>query len=246
MRKGMVGVVLLLAAAAARAENSSGSEVMAAMDAAMTRADSQFMEYEAIVEQNGTKKRSMRFRVTVKGEKRRRVDFVAPGDVKGMKILMLSPEQMYVYMPAYRKVRRVASHVKEQGFMGSSYTQDEMAIVRFGDFFDAKLIEETEKQWILAATLRSGREFPFPRLEIEVRKDVQQPSEVRFYNAEGQKIKTELRREYTCKGKICNPRRLVMTDHSRGELKTPLRRRLWKVNVGAPDSYFSLRALQRR
>lgn len=34
---------------------------------------------------------------------------------------------MYVYLPAFGKVRRIASHTKDQGFLGLTFSQDDMA-----------------------------------------------------------------------------------------------------------------------
>ena len=42
--------------------------------------------------------------VKLKAEKRL-TEFTAPADMKGTKVLVLSPTQMYVYLPAFGKVR---------------------------------------------------------------------------------------------------------------------------------------------
>ena len=47
-----------------------------------------------------------------------------------MKILTRAAQDMYVYLPAFKKVRRLASHVKEQGFMGTAFGHEEMSLVR--------------------------------------------------------------------------------------------------------------------
>ena len=52
-----------------------------------------------------------------------------------MNLLIRSPTQMYIYLPSFRKVRRVASHVQEQGFMGSAFDHAEVSLATYSDTF---------------------------------------------------------------------------------------------------------------
>ena len=63
----------------------------------------------------------------MKGEKRL-TEFTDPPEMKGMRILILSPTRMYIYLPAYKKVRRVASHVSAQGLLGPAFASDDLAV----------------------------------------------------------------------------------------------------------------------
>jgi hypothetical protein len=71
------------------------------------------------------------------------VRFLAPADVKGTAILVYDYEKqsddMWVYLPALRKVRRVISSEKGKNFMGSEFTNADMSKPNFDDF-DYKLI----------------------------------------------------------------------------------------------------------
>ena len=55
----------------------------------------------------------MHFVSTVKGPKAL-TDFSAPADLRGTRVLVLGRTQMYIYLPAFRKIRRIASHVNQQ------------------------------------------------------------------------------------------------------------------------------------
>ena len=52
--------------------------------------------------------------------------FLKPSDVKGSSFLRLSyddrDDDMWIYLPAFGKVRRIASHAKKGSFMGSDFT----------------------------------------------------------------------------------------------------------------------------
>jgi outer membrane lipoprotein-sorting protein len=236
------GAIALLPGLAAAAD---GNQVLAQVDAAMTRATDQSFEYEAITKEAGKPERSMAFDVFIKGKEWRRIDFLAPGDVKGMRILVRSVSNLYVYLPAYKKVRRVASHVKEQGFMGTSFSHDEMSLVTFSPVYTAKLLEEADKFWKLEATIKPDAVFPYPRLLMEVRKDIQQPVQIDYFNDKGLHVKTETRLKYSCQDKICTPGIIKMVDHTRGDMESSLNMRKWQPNSGLDDDFFTVRALQR-
>ncbi len=73
--------------------------------------------------------------------------FTAPADVKGTAFLVYDydteTDNMWIYMPALRKVRRVVTSEKGKNFMGSEFTNADMSKPNFADF-DYKLIG-TEK-----------------------------------------------------------------------------------------------------
>jgi len=229
----------------ARAVESPGDRVLRVMDEALTRATDQTYEYEISTQEPGKAKTKLTMRVALKGKSWRLIDFLSPGDIKGMRFLILSFSQMYVYLPAYQKVRRVASHARSQSFMGTALSQDDASIVTYGDVFTGKLVGETPTQWKVEGTRRPGKEFPYARLDFVIAKDIQQPTEISYYNEKGVKLKSEVRSDYDCQDRICGPKKMRMTDHTRNGMWTEFVRLSWKVNTGIPDSEFTPRALQR-
>ena len=224
---------------------ANGEKILKKMDDQMIAATDQRFKFKITTKIPGKAKRSMTMQVTIKGTQWRRVDFLSPGDVKGMKILIRSSSQMYVYLPAYRKVRRVASHVRDQGFMGTVYNHDDMSVVTYGNTFKGKLIKETEKHWVVEGTKRAGKEFSYAKVIFTIRKDINVLSKIQYFNAKGENVKSEERLKYTCKNKICNPWFMKLTDHTRNDSWTSFTCKHWEVNTGIADRYFSVRSLQR-
>ena len=239
-------VCMLLLTSAAAGEESPGEKVLRLMDEAMTQAQDQHFLHEIVTQEPGKDARKMKMEVYIKGKEWRRIEFLEPGDVKGMRVLVRSVTQMYVSLPAYRKVRRVASHVRSQGFMGTTLSHDDISIVTYGPLFTAKLLSENDTHWTIEATLKEGKDYPCPKLEFDVLKNIKQPSEIRYFNDKGVKIKTEYRSNYDCQGTICNPKKLKMVDHTRNGMWTEINCLEWKVNTGVKDSLFTVRSLQRR
>ena len=66
------------------------------------------------------------------------IRFNAPADVKGTALLVYDyddkADNMWIYMPALRKVRRIVSTEKGKSFMGSEFTNADMSKPNMSDF----------------------------------------------------------------------------------------------------------------
>ena len=226
--------------------DEAGVKALKALDDAITRSDDQYNKYEAITQEPGGEQSHLTFEVHNKGKDWRRIEILAPADTKGTRVLIRSLTQIYVYLPAHKKVRRVASHIRSRGFMGTTMSFDEMAISTYSPYFTANLLEETDTHWIVEAVIKPEADYPHPRLEIEIIKEHGQASTFRYFNDKGVKLKTETRDDWVCQKKICSPKKVKMVDHIAGGKFTELTRVKWKVNTGVKDSFFTVRSLQTR
>jgi len=233
-------VTVLGHGSAARAD-AAGDKLLANLDAAMNRARTLSFDYEIVNKEAGKDERTLAMKVWLKGEKRLS-EFSAPADMKGTKVLILSPTQMYVYLPAFGKVRRIASHTKDQGFLGLSFSQDDMATTAYGPQYAAAVTADTAAQTTLLLTPKAGQETTYSKIEIQIAKDHMVPVQLRYFNAEGANIKTETRGGYSCEGDVCTPGELKMTDNIKGNW-TKLVAKTRKVNAEISDDLFSQRNL---
>ena len=232
---------LLLAGPAAAA---TGPEVLATVDQNANATTDFTASVTAKTTAPGKGDKEMAFQLyTAKGK--RLVAFSAPGDMKGTRVLVLSRTQMYVWLPAYNKVRRVASHVSDQGFMGTSFSDADMSTSVFSEVYEATLKSEDEATWTLELPRKAGEKSPYAKLEMTVRKDIGLPVEIKYFNDRGQHVKTETRGDYHCEQEACIPGTLTMVDHSRGELSTTLTQAVESINGGLSEDVFSQRTLQR-
>jgi outer membrane lipoprotein-sorting protein len=241
------GLTLSLAAAAlfaaphaARAD-AAGDAVLAKVDAAMNRAKTLKFDYEIVNKEGADKgEKSLTMKVLLKGEKRF-TEFTS-GDMKGTKVLVLSSTQMWVYLPAFGKVRRIASHTKDAGFLGMTFSQDDMATTAYGPQYTATVLSDDASTTKLALTPKPGQETPYAKIEVTVHKDHMVPSELKYFNAEGKNVKTETRTGYACEGDVCTPGELKMTDNAKGAF-TKLTAKSREVNKEISDDVFSQRNL---
>lgn len=222
-----------------------GDALVAEVDGLMNAADDEIFVFAAETLEKGKSPRLIVLKVWTK-DGMRLTEFLEPGDLKGTKALTLSASKMYVYLPEYTKVRRVATHMSQQGFMGMAYGQAEMALSRYGDVYSATTTSEDDTAWILDLTPKPGADAPYPRMELVISKEVKRATVLRYFNASGKLAKTETRSGFECKGKICNARTMRMVDHGKDDLQTTFTLREWKVNTGISKRKFSVRSLQGR
>jgi hypothetical protein len=77
------------------------------------------------------------------GTEKRLIKFVSPAEVQGTSILIHDysdrPDDMWIYLPALRKSRRIVSSEKGKSFMGSEFTNADMSSPPSADFLSRHL-----------------------------------------------------------------------------------------------------------
>jgi len=53
--------------------------------------------------------------------------FTAPADIRNLGFLSLADDKMYLYLPAFDRVRRIASHARKESFAGSDLSHDALS-----------------------------------------------------------------------------------------------------------------------
>ena len=219
-----------------------GAGVLAQMDAAMNKAKTLKLEYEIVNKEAPDKaERTLGMKVLIKGQKRFS-EFTAPADMKGTKVLVLSPTQMYVYLPAFGKVRRITSHTQDQGFLGMAFSLDDLATTAYGQSYTAVVDSEDATTWKLVLTPKVGQQTPYAKIAVIVLKNRKLPSELKYFDADGKNVKTETRTGNSCEGDVCTPGELRMIDNVKGTW-TKLVAKSREVNKEISDDVFTQRNL---
>lgn len=224
--------------------DAPGDKLLASVDAASNAAKTLYFEYDVLSQEPGKAERKSAMLTRRKGEKAL-LEFTAPADLKGTKLLTLSSDQMYVYLPAFGKVRRIASHTTDQGFMGMTFSVDDLYGTRYSDRYTATLASDGPKEWKLTLVPRAGQTPSYSKIEMTVAKDHKLPTELRYFDAKSALAKTETRTGYTCEGAVCAPSERKMIDHGKGGAWTKLLRKKWKVDESIADDLFSKKNLEK-
>ncbi len=222
--------------------DDAGSKALASAEASMNKAKTLYFEYEAKTTEAGKADKTVGLNVWIKGEKRK-TEFTAPADLKGTKVLILSPTEMYVYLPAFGKVRRIASHTSDQSAFGMAYSQDELATQKYSGDYDAAQTSSSDKEVKITLTPKSGKTTTYGKIEMTIAKDHNVPTEIKYYNSDSKLVKTETRTGYTSESDVWTPGTLKMVDHTKN-LTTTFTRKKVKVNEAIADDVFSKRSLE--
>jgi outer membrane lipoprotein-sorting protein len=223
--------------------DDAGSKALTAAETAMNKAKSLYFEYEAVTTEPGKAEKTVGLNVWVKGEKQL-TEFTAPADLKGTKVLILSPTQMYVYLPAFGKVRRIASQTIDQGAFGMAFSQDDLATQKYSGDYTANQSAASDTEIKITLTPQSGKTTPYSKIEMTIAKDKNVPTEIKYYNIDGKHVKTEARSDYTKDSDVWTPGTLKMVDHAKNVTTTLVRKKV-KVNESIGDETFSKRNLEK-
>jgi outer membrane lipoprotein-sorting protein len=239
-------LVVLALPAVARAADPTGPEILAKVDHALNSFKDAVFESKLLVKQPTGEAREYGFTTFQKGSEKRLVRFTAPGDVKGMGVLVENKETMYVFLPGFQRVRRMGTHVKNQTFMGSDFSYDDMSQTSYAPTYDAKLVGQDSGNWILELTQKAGMDLEFPRLKLWVGKNMFELTRIEFNDASGKKLKTQVRLDYKKDSpEHFQPGKVIVTDHRRNDHVSEIDFTATKIDSGLSDDLFSVRSLVR-
>ena len=132
--------------------------------------------------------------------------FTAPADVKGISILIYDyknkDDDMWIYMPALRKTRRIVSNEKGKSFMGSEFTNADMSKPNMNDFEYKILSSETyngHSCWKIETTCKNEDiedENGFSKKIVWIEKGTYLCYKVEFYNFDSELFKIQYLQQY--------------------------------------------------
>ncbi len=196
-----------------------------------------------LIDKNGNKKKR-KAEFMQKGSDRRIMRFTAPADQKGIAFLGLPNDVQYLYMPAFHKVRRIASHVKNTKFAGTDFTYDDLSSFSYAKDYNAKLLSQDDQFWVLELTPKPGVKKDYGKLKMWVRKDNYYPAKVEFYDKGGNLWKVMERRKIEKVGKYWVSKEMEIKDLKEQHSTVMLLENI-KFDINIPDKTFTKRYLKR-
>ena len=176
--------------------------------------------------------------------------FHSPASVEGTRFLTIAKDDgaddQWIYLPALRRVRRIAASERDSEFMGTDFTYSDLS---GGDIEDAtyRLLREEsidgEATYVVESIPTPDSNLTYSRVIQWVSKEKWLPIRVEFYDDDGEllKINTMTRVELV-QGRwtvIANEMRNVQTGHS-----TIILIQRWVYDEQLPDSLFSTNFLR--
>jgi len=236
----VLGLAAILAPAVLQGATPDPTEILKKMDEVTSGYADQEMDVDLVIgDVDGTKK-TYGMMVWQQGEKRL-VRFTS-GEIKGMATL-IDGDRMYVFMPGFKKIRRIAAHNMQQSFAGSDFSNADMATIAWADDYDVTLEQETATEWLLRGKPKPGKNIEYASVVLHVAKDGYFQNSVDYFNDKGEKVKEFEGRNMQAWGSVKRFQLLITRDPRTGH-NTEMRLKTFKVNQGLTDDHFTKRQLQ--
>jgi len=221
-----------------------GNEVLAEVDRRADVFSDQHYRATMEIERAGEVTKTLSFTSTMKGLDKQYIEFTAPGDIEGMKVLMLDASTLYLYSREFNKVRKVAAHAVKQGFMGSEFTFEDMTQIKLSPAFVAELGPREGTRTTLLLTPKPGTDPSYARLEVTIDSTQGGVIRIRYFDASGTAVREQKREDWVQIEGHPFPTRVVMNNLKTGN-QTTIRLSDIAVNQGVDDSVFSRRQMLR-
>lgn len=241
-------LLVLLAAclsAPVAGQTLTAQQVLEQSDDVFNAPADQYWELKVVITDREGRQKTREAIMYQKGAEKRLTKFLSPADQRGIAFLSLPNDVQYLYLPAFSKTRRIASHVKNSKFAGTDFTYEDMEAKRDAEKWNATFQGEDDKQVILAMTLKPGKTSDYSRMVKWVRKDNYFPTRLELYDKGGILKKVLLRERIEKVDGFWTNREYEMRDvvenHSTRMILNTIR-----FNTGLRDDLFTERFLAQR
>lgn len=209
-----------------------------------------------ITEKNGTTRKrtiSLFSKGYPDGAEKRLIKFTEPPDVRGTSMLIvdneMSDDEMWIYLPALKRTRRIVSSDKGKSYMSSEFTNADMSSPPPSDFTNRHLPQSGENnQWIIESipvNEEKADEYGFSRKISYISTDNWQVKKMEFYNFDGKMFKNiEIRSVQPGGDGKYIIKNMVATNMVNGR-SSEISMNNVNLNAAIADSYFSLQNLAR-
>jgi len=147
-----------------------------------------------------------------KGKDKRLIRFISPADQKGIGFLSLPDDVQYVYLPAFHKVRRIASSAKNTNFAGTDFSYDDLTTFEYSKDYNPKLLETDNDTYILELTPKPGVKKEYSKMKMWIKKDNFYPFKFESYDKNGKLWKIMERRRIEKIGNYWVSKEMEMKD----------------------------------
>ncbi len=248
----VAGIIILLlvlflafwAAGVFGAQELQADEILRRVDDVVNAAKDREARIKVIIVDSRGKEEIREMVSFQKGSDRRLVKFTSPAEHRGIGFLSLPNEVMYVYLPAYGRTRRIASHVKNTKFAGTDFTYEDMEAVRYAEKWTPRFLRVEAEQYVLQLKPKEGTKTQYSRMVMWVKSDIFYPSRVELYDRADRLYKVLLLDKLEKIGNYWVCRQMTMED-TREKRKTILELEEVKLDSGLSDEVFTERYLSR-
>jgi outer membrane lipoprotein-sorting protein len=237
-----LAAALLAILALTQAAPSDAAGILAQVDAAVNAPRDQSLDMKLILIDKSGAEKVRELTMMQKGSDKRMGKFLSPADQKGIGFLSLPAGVMYIYLPAFNKTRRIASHVKNNKFAGTDFTYEDMEAKNYADSWTPKLIRTEDGKYVLELTPKNGTGTEYSKIVMWVGEQDHYPSKFEYYDKGGKLSKIMTRDKIDKVNGYLAARETEMRDLGSGHTTRMLITNI-RFDTGIPDERFTERFL---
>ncbi len=226
----------ILLSGASLAAALTGSEILDKVRAVTSARDRRATATMTITDKS-KRVQARTMRMVMKGDNKLMMTFESPADLRGVTFMSTSSENMWIYLPAQGRVRRISGSSADQGFGGSDFSYRDMVNLSFADESKVEKVDETKvgsaPAWLLTVKAGDGANS---RFWVEQARFL--PLRVEKFGADGKVTKRIDFSEFEKEGESWIPGHIEMQDISRGS-RTELKLENLEMNTGVKDNFFT-------
>ncbi|MBN2395438.1 MAG: outer membrane lipoprotein-sorting protein [Candidatus Atribacteria bacterium] len=171
--------------------------------------------------------------------------FLAPKSVEGVTLLSMEDgDKIYLFMPAFQKPRRISGSTKQENFMGTDFSYEDISMDYQSEEYQKNLLKETEQHFLIEV-IPDNQEISYKKFLLHINKKHFYMEKVEFFNLEEQLTKILEIKEIQMdeNGKI-TPMQMELSnliDHH----QTKMNIKEIEYNLELSPDFFSIRTIQK-
>lgn len=179
------------------------------------------------------------------------MEFLSPADVKGTKFLNYEhfdrDDDQWLYLPALKRVKRIASKNKSGSFMGSEFSYEDLSAFNVEKYIyegDAQTVKLDGQTYYKTVRIPKEKDSGYTKQVSWVDPKTYVIKRVDYYDRKNALLKTAIFDDYHNVGGVWRIGKITMTNHQ-NDKKTILVWENEKIDTGLTDRDFHKRVLKR-
>ncbi|RLD24795.1 MAG: hypothetical protein DRI54_05755 [Bacteroidetes bacterium] len=193
-----------------------------------------------MINQKSGKEKTKKAVMMQKGVDMKLFRYTFPKSDSGIATLSLPNNEIYLYLPLFKKPKKITNLAEKNAFNQSDFSVSDMATKSYADNFTAELVSTNEYTYVVDLKPKSD-ESSYSHLVVYINKEYLYPEQFDYYNKKNQMIK-KATYNYT---KIDNY--WISDEVSMEDLKKDHKTTIYmsdiKINQGLKDELFTLENL---
>lgn len=240
---------LVIALVASGEKTPSAADVLRKADEVGFAETTKIELTQTVVAPDGEKRTFEMVSYSQNGNEKGLTEYLAPNQVRGMKILTLNDgDDIWVYFPRTNRVRKIASSARNRKVQGSDFTYDDMASGKMAESWKGTVLGSEgrggEECYKLSLKPTASGPKSYSKITAWIDKSSYTAVSIDYYDLDGDKVKRLDISDYKKISGVLIPHEYTMTNELDGG-RTEMSVKSAKVNVSLAAGLFTEAGLGR-